>query len=467
MAEQAVGEPPLGHRGPARLGDDEPPPRAAPRASRYPGSVPIAELSFDSDPVRLTHQLFRFPAKLHPPAARALIQRYSSSGDVILDPFVGSGTVLVESMAAGRVCIGADIDPLSVFVSRVKTTPIHPLRLELGFARLLDEIGPQRRSPRRYIELMSVDLGDEEYATESIGLWIPAIPNLAHWFRRYVVIDLARLRQAIVALDVPSAERKFFLLCFAAVLRNASNADPVPVSGLEVTAHMRRLEAAGRLIDPFLLFERKVRGAIRDMAEFWDGSARRAPARVLRSDATRISASLRSKVDCVITSPPYHGAVDYYRHHQLEMYWLGLTMNHNERLKLLADYIGRPKVPAKHRFVHAQLPEGTPSEVEKCMRVSDPGRANAFRHYCTGMRRSFESVARVLVPSGWMVVVVGHSTWNGDVLNTSDLLVALARPRFRLVEQLSYPVRNRYMSYSRHNGANIDREYVLAFRKGL
>ncbi len=425
----------------------------------------MEELVFEDKPTRLTHQLFRFPAKVHPPAARALIHRYSSANELVMDPFVGSGTVLVECMAAGRACIGSDVDPLSVFISRVKTTPLHPVRLSVAFARLLKTVEPFRRSPRRYRELMHADLDDEEYAAESVGLWVPAIPNLAHWFRRYVVVDLAILRQSIDGLGLPAPERRFLLLCFASVIRNASNADPVPVSGLEVTAHMRRLDAVGRVVDPFLLFERKTRRAIQDMAELWELSAGRGGARVIRADATRISGSVRTTVDCVITSPPYHGAVDYYRRHQLETYWLGLAKNHQERLKLLAHYLGRPKVPAKHQFVRSALPEGMSSNVEQRIRAADAGRADAFRHYCTGMRRSFASIGRCLAPSGWMVVVVGHSTWNGDVLDTSDLLESLARPGFQLVERLSYPTRNRYMSYSRHNGANIDREYVLAFRR--
>jgi hypothetical protein len=47
------------------------------------------------------------------------------------------------------------------------------------------------------------------------------------------------------------------------------------------------------------------------------------------------------------------------------------------------------------------------------------------------------------------------------------LFVELAGPTISLAEHLWYPVVNRYMSYARHNGANIDREYVLVFKKDV
>ena len=73
--------------------------------------------SFD----RLTHYLFRFPAKFHPPIVKTLIETYSTPGDRVLDPFCGSGSMLVEAVIAGRHAVGSDLDPVASFVPRVKT----------------------------------------------------------------------------------------------------------------------------------------------------------------------------------------------------------------------------------------------------------------------------------------------------------------------------------------------------------
>jgi hypothetical protein len=53
---------------------------------------------------------------------RAAIHAFTEPGDLVLDPFVGGGTTLVEALAAGRHAIGADISSLAAFVCEVKTT---------------------------------------------------------------------------------------------------------------------------------------------------------------------------------------------------------------------------------------------------------------------------------------------------------------------------------------------------------
>jgi addiction module HigA family antidote len=76
-------------------------------------------------PVRgYTHNLYKYPARLSPVLARCAIESFSSVGDVVLDPFVGGGTTLIEARLAGRHAFGADISPLAVFVTSVKCIPM-------------------------------------------------------------------------------------------------------------------------------------------------------------------------------------------------------------------------------------------------------------------------------------------------------------------------------------------------------
>jgi SAM-dependent methyltransferase len=438
--------------------DEAPPP-----ASTLDEAAPL-EFARTEETERLTHQLFRFPAKFHPPVVRHLLEDHSSEGDTVLDPFCGSGTLLVEAVARDRHALGLDVDPVAVFVSRVKVTPVPGLDTKLE--RLETRLHDLRRPAHEYDERQwpDNDLTPEQYEKEIGELWVPAIPNLEHWFRRYVVVDLARILDAIMHVrDVPA--RNVFRLAFAATLRNASNADPVPVSGLEVTKHMRDLDADGRMIDPYRLFLQRCRRAVKDVDAF---TQRRSDvqAQVLRADVSKTWPRLRRTADVVITSPPYHSAVDYYRRHQLEMFWLGLTTTQDDRLKLLDEYLGRPSVPMRHRYTAARhdLPAWA-LDLESKMTEADPARARTFRHYCVGMSRSLERIATHLQPGGRAVFVVGHSRWKEITIDTSQLFSELAGDRLKLVERRSYPVVNRYMSYSRRNGADIDREYVLVYER--
>jgi DNA modification methylase len=77
----------------------------------------------------LTHDFYFYPARFSPLFARAVIDLFSQPGDLVLDPFVGGGTTLVEALVLGRYAFGTDINPLAVFVAKAKTTPLSAMDL--------------------------------------------------------------------------------------------------------------------------------------------------------------------------------------------------------------------------------------------------------------------------------------------------------------------------------------------------
>lgn len=416
---------------------------------------------------RLTHYLFRYPAKFHPPVIAELIARYTQPGNLVLDPFCGSGTALVEATVRGRRSVGIDVDPVAVAVSRAKTRLYDPVALEHAAGLLLSRLGVHLRSDEEYEKRQFEDLEEEEYVRAlSYGdLWVPEIPRLQHWFRRYVIVDLAWLLHEIKSLDVDEGLRELFAVVFASIIRNSSNADPVPVSGLEVTSHMRRRDKAGRIINPFALFSNALRKAVKAIEDYAGQAQSMQEPKVLCGDATALPSELACHADAVITSPPYATAVDYYRRHQLEMFWLALTLTQQDRLSVLPKYIGRHKVSMKDpRLSGAWESQGIAGQWESKMRAISVERANAFKHYAISMRRVFDQLKDRVVIGGAVVFVVGHSRWNGAPIPTVELFIELARPFFNLEEHLYYPVKNRYMSYSRRNEANIDEEQFLVFR---
>lgn len=73
----------------------------------------------------LTHNFYNYPARFSPQFTRSIISAFTDPGDVILDPFMGGGTAIVEAMSCGRVAIGVDINELAYFITKVKTTLIN------------------------------------------------------------------------------------------------------------------------------------------------------------------------------------------------------------------------------------------------------------------------------------------------------------------------------------------------------
>jgi hypothetical protein len=77
-----------------------------------------------------THGFHRFPAKYIPRVPAWALDQFAASDSVVLDPFCGSGTTLVEALSHTRQVIGLDCDPLACLISRAKTTAVSPSRVQ-------------------------------------------------------------------------------------------------------------------------------------------------------------------------------------------------------------------------------------------------------------------------------------------------------------------------------------------------
>jgi SAM-dependent methyltransferase len=435
---------------------------AAGFADRYAAARP---LEFEVSTDKLNHNVFRYPAKFHPPIARKLLELVTNEGQTVLDPFCGSGTLLVEAATLGRNSVGTDVDPLAVFVSRAKTE-LSDVAVIAAAAETCAAWLECRRSEdevRWGAFTGDIEESDFEIGKAVLYAWIPDIPNMMHWFRRRVILQLADIRRYVVEHHEGEA-RRFLELCFASIIRNSSNADPVPVSGLEVTSHMLAKEAEGRAVDPWRLMSRALAKSLSATKAFIEARRPHSTAEVHQADARELDVAVTGQVAAVVTSPPYLTAVDYYRRHTLEMYWLGLTDQRSERLALMARYIGRDRVGGNH-FAEKTADARLVADLWMT-RFPDikPERERAFRHYCDGMSRSLARMLDVVVPGGPIMIVAGDVRFCGVQVSMLELMKDLAGKRLVVSDHFWYPIVNRYMSYSRRNEANIAADHVLVFR---
>ncbi len=88
----------------------------------------------------ITHGYYTYPAKFIPQLARRLILEYSKDGDVVLDPFMGSGTAMVESLVNTRKCVCIDINEIAYLSTKVKITPLDIDSLEKEYFILQESI---------------------------------------------------------------------------------------------------------------------------------------------------------------------------------------------------------------------------------------------------------------------------------------------------------------------------------------
>jgi DNA methylase len=408
------------------------------------------------------HNSFRFPARLHSRVSSAIISHFSRRGDIVCDPFMGSGTNLVEAALANRNSVGFDVDPLAVFVTRGKL--LATKRLASTFNSYADSLLRQfkklARTTDKYRKLARRDIGKASYDAPVDLFDGDLLEIIERWFRRYVVEDLAIIRR-LIDHTAPSASAKHLaLLAFASAIRNCSNADPVPVSGLEYTKRMRQLDASGRVIDPFTIVARRL-GALAQQANAFSSARQSTDHRVHQRDAAE-TWNLKAKPALIFFSPPYLNAVEYSRRHKLEMIWLSLISSRESLIRLSHKYIGGPTV-GREPLEECRLGIELVDDVRQSLLQIDYRRARSFVKYCKQLQSVFKQIDDNLSPSGYCVVVVGNNRVAGLEVPLSKVLVKLAP--INQIGAMSYDLRDRYMSYSRHNGADINREHILVFKK--
>ncbi len=75
------------------------------------------------------------------PKANPLIEKYLKD-KVVLDPFMGGGTTIVEALRLGCKVIGVDVNPVAWFIVKKSVEPVDLAALDAAFERLKKEVAP-------------------------------------------------------------------------------------------------------------------------------------------------------------------------------------------------------------------------------------------------------------------------------------------------------------------------------------
>lgn len=86
------------------------------------------------------YSLHKYWSKKPPNIIRDLIKKNSKEGDLIIDPFLGSGISIIESVTSNRRAIGVDINPASVFITRQLLSQIDEEQLNIEYKKIEDSL---------------------------------------------------------------------------------------------------------------------------------------------------------------------------------------------------------------------------------------------------------------------------------------------------------------------------------------
>jgi len=88
------------------------------------------------------HSLCSYMAMFPPSVPHYFIKRYSEEGEVVLDPFSGRGTTILESVLMNRLSIGNDKNPLAYLLTKAKSSVPQKTRILARIEKLEIELNP-------------------------------------------------------------------------------------------------------------------------------------------------------------------------------------------------------------------------------------------------------------------------------------------------------------------------------------
>lgn len=365
------------------------------------------------------HSFHRYYGKLIPAIPRAAIRKYTKKGDVVFDPFVGSGTTSVEAIYAERNFVGIEINPLSVMISRIKTSDY-----DLSVLKELE----------KKILLLIENDNSPVLDTEK-----PFCINREHWFKNFVQEDLIKIKRNIhpavsfISQDEQKKYEDFLLGVLSAIVKQVSNADTAHVFP-GISKRMRKLEIEGKNnVNVFGTFKRGLKKRIKYIEEFGHHSA---IATIINGDSSTIDLSnYENSVDLIITNPPYISSVRYAETLKLELYWMGICKTVDEYLELSNSMIGNDHLK-KAQYKEKNLTEYSfiNEYIEQLYEV-DPKQAEIVFEFFNHMECVIKKLHLILKPGKKLVMKISDSKIRKINIPTGSLLTQMAMENgFKVVD---------------------------------
>ncbi|MEO9296013.1 MAG: DNA methyltransferase [Nitrososphaera sp.] len=374
----------------------------------------------------ITHGYHRYPAKFIPQLAARVIKENSQAGDLICDPFMGSGTTLVEAIVNGRKAYGTDINPVAVLIATAKTTVIEPLKLKHETDSLLG-----------YLEaaLFQKEKGQSLLVDDLVDFSMPSHERIDYWFPQRQKHDLALILSTI--RQIRDKEIQTFLLCsFSNILKGCSR---WMMKSVKPTRDKEKVVA-----DAHRSFILQMRRMMKKNEELWkllDG--KKVPRVVIDNCDARELGLKDNEATLIVTSPPYITSYEYADLHQLTALWLGYTDN-------LKDF--RRKFIGSIQKEDGELPLYSPLAKETIgkLRGKDKREATGAERYFFEMQQCFEEMHRVLKPRGRAAIVIGDTDLKKVKIKNAEIFIqTMEKVGFKTYDVIKRPIPGKILPLTR------------------
>ena len=409
---------------------------------------------------RAVHDWYRFVQSFPPHLVRTYLDRFGiGSGHLVLDPFCGAGTTLVECKKNGIDSVGMDSHPMAYFASSVKVDWTADDETMLDYIRTVEH-SYEKATLGAGVSSFSLFKSDGlNHLSGQIGDEVAKL-----LIKNSISPEPAR--KALVLLEKIDEHgneplRRYGRLALAdALVNGVSNLKFGPEVGVgKVRGDAPVLSA----------WAQRMRRMAYDIKSLSCGSPARS--RIFRSDARHVGEMLEpNSVDAVITSPPYPNEKDYTRTTRLESVFLGLINNRQELRQVKQDLLRSNTRGVYKADDDDQAVVGFPRVVDIADSIErrrvELGKTSGFERlysrvtllYFGGMLRHLDSLTNVLRPGARLAYVVGdQASFLRVMIPTGQILADIA-------ESLGYRVTGIDLfrtRFSTATGDNLREEVVL------
>jgi len=325
---------------------------------------------------------------------------------VVLDPFAGCGTVLVQAKLNGYRSYGTELNPFLQFIANTKLN--------------CWDISPN------YLLKIYNDLPRDNRSSA------PSFLKSSSHFNKGVLRNLEILKGGIESIEAKNEKQRkvkdLIKLAFSSILIDCSNMKRTPCLGYY--KNKKVYDTA-----PYVLLDKKIRDIANDLrliqSQYKD---------FINTESKVIIANAMDfkhikKFDLIITSPPYMNGLDYVINYKIEMGWLGFVENHKELKKIKDEMVvcdnvskGLIKEFCKSGSTYSNdWIEKIKAEIEKNIEKRGHYRRTDMPYivhkYFDDLHKVMKNVIPSLNSGGRFILVVGDSLI-ADMYVPTDLLIA-------------------------------------------